>query len=86
MKNKIHQKILLVIALMAAAALLVLGARRSHKIYDPETEEFGIESFVFVPEYKIVVDATFSGTKRTGDKLYTTYDRSEPVGKRACPT
>jgi len=74
------------IALLVVAVLLAIGLVRSHKIYDKSTEEFGIQAFTKISEASLVEDATFSGVVRQGERLYSTYDRALPKGKRACPT
>lgn len=71
---------------LAALALLGMGVLRTHKVYDPTTEEFGIAAFNRVSDRDLVVDATFGGVRRDADRLYSTYDRSLPRGKSACPT
>ncbi len=69
-----------------AILLLVVGALRTHQVYDPDTEEYGIQAFDRISDAELTIDATFSGTKRRDGRLYSTYDRSEPRGKQACPT
>ena len=86
MKDSWLQKTLAIMALIIALFFLLLGNIRSHKVYDESIKEFGILPFHKISERDLVVDATFTGTIRRGDKLFTTYDRSQPVGKRACPT
>jgi len=76
-------------ALTAVALLLMLiGCFVSYKVYDKKDAfaEFGLVTFSRVSDRQLVEDATFTGTMRDGDKLYSTYDRSAPRGKRACPT
>ena len=76
-------------ALLLALLLCTLGALRSHKVYDePDGDfaEFGIVTFNTIGGLELVVDATFTGTMRKDGKFYSTYDRSAPRGKRACPT
>ncbi|HOH28571.1 MAG TPA: hypothetical protein PLC40_02755, partial [Candidatus Hydrogenedentes bacterium] len=75
-----------VILLVMALLLLLAGGMRSYKVYDRSGEEFGLLTFTSVSDLDLVIDATFSGVERKGDRLYTTYDRSEPRSKRACPT
>lgn len=87
MKIKLDcKKVLAVAGLLVALALLVAGSLRTHKVYESDTEEFGILSFYRISEYQMVVDATFHGVAREGGRFYTTYDRSQPRGKSACPT
>ena len=73
-------------ALLAVAALLTIGATRHYKVYDQDTEDFGIKTFHRVSDREVVIDATFSGIARVGTTLYSTYDRTQVRGKRACPT
>jgi len=80
------ERILAGIGLAVAMSLVVIGAVISHKVYDAGTEEFGIVAFTRIGERQLVEDATFSGVLRKGDRLYSTYDRAVPKGKRACPT
>jgi len=72
--------------LVIAFGLLLLGFRTSQKIYEPGEDEFGIQVFHKIPDRDLVIDATFSGVLREDGRLVTTYDRSQGVGKRACPT
>ncbi|MCK5558719.1 MAG: hypothetical protein KAJ01_10085, partial [Candidatus Hydrogenedentes bacterium] len=60
-----------------------------HKVYDAEaeTDEWGgMRTFHKISERELVEDATFTGVVRKGNELQSTYDRSEPKGKRLCPT
>ena len=86
MRRVTKERIAAALVLGVAAVLLLAGAARTHKIYDQSTEEFGLLSFTRISDGDLVVDATFSGVKRQGARLYTTYDRSAPRGKRSCPT
>ena len=81
-KERIAAAVILTVALLFIAA----GLAHSHKVYDAEAEDFGLIGFTRVKDYGLVVDATFSGTVNRDGKLYSTYDRSEPRGKRSCPT
>ncbi|MDQ1257654.1 MAG: hypothetical protein QG656_2260 [Candidatus Hydrogenedentes bacterium] len=69
-----------------AAVLLIAGALVTHKVYEADAGEFGILAFTRVSDRELVIDTTFSGSIRKGERLYTTYDRNGPRGKRACPT
>jgi hypothetical protein len=80
------ERILAGVVLAVAMSLIVIGARISHKVYDAGTEEFGIVAFTRIRDRQLVEDATFSGVLLKGDRLYSTYDRAVPRGKRACPT
>ena len=81
-----HKKTMAAAGLLVALALLLMGSMRTHKVYESDTEEFGLLTFHRISEFQMVVDATFHGVAREGDRLYTTYDRSQPRGKSACPT
>lgn len=87
MKNKpVYLRILTLAGLIVALALLLVGSLRFYRIYETDTEEFGILTFYKIGEPQMVVDATFHGVVRKGEKFYSTYDRSKPRGKTACPT
>lgn len=80
------ERIIAALLLGLAALLLLAGSMRTHKVYNRGGAEFGLLSFTRISDGQMVVDATFSGVERQGDRLYSTYDRSEPRGKRTCPT
>ncbi len=84
--RNIMEKLAAAVLLMAALALIGFGAWRTHKVYDPVTEEFGIVAFQRISDRELVVDSTFGGVRRDKGLLYTTYDRTQPRGKQACPT
>jgi hypothetical protein len=86
MKKPDNRKIIALAALIVALALLLAGSIRTHKVYESDTEEFGLLTFYRINEFQMVVDATFHGVAREGIRLYSTYDRSQPRGKSACPT
>jgi len=72
----------------AAIALIVVGAMRTREVM--EFDEIAAEAEIFIPETisekDLVIDATFSGVVRRNGMLLSTYDRSQPRGKQACPT
>lgn len=86
MRRVVKERIAAAILLSVAALLLIIGGLRTHKIYDSSTEEFGLLSFTRISDADMVIDTTFSGIEKKKDRLYTTYDRSQPRGKRSCPT
>ncbi len=86
MKRTWFEKIAPAIGFLVALGLLGGSFAISHKVYSVEDEEFGFVSFSRINEADLVEDATFTGIIRKGGKLYTTYDRSKPRGKLACPT
>jgi len=86
MKQPLYQKVLAAAALIVAMALLIAGSVRQHKVYEPAAEEFGLVAFQRITDRELVIDTTFGGAIRKGLKLYSTYDRSKPRGKKACPT
>jgi len=71
---------------VAALAFIAAGRAREHRVYDPQGDDFGMAIFTRVSERELTADATFGGVARRDGRLYTTYDRSAPRGKRACPT
>lgn len=77
-----------VIVSIVALAMLAIGGSRKLPVYE---EDVGTDEFAFfeeIPETTLVFDATFSGVKRselTG-RLISTYDRSQPRTRAACPT
>lgn len=85
-KKPDYKKIIAAAGVVVALVLLVLGSIRTHKVYESDTEEFGLLTFYRISEFQMVVDATFHGVAREEDRLYSTYDRSQPRGKSACPT
>jgi len=86
MKPSVYPKALIATALVAALTLLVVGMVRVHKVYDADAEEIGLVAFHRISDRQLIVDATFGGVARRAGKLYSTYDRTQPRGKRACPT
>jgi len=80
------RKILTIAAILLSLFLLVAGSVKSHKVYEPGEDEFGMQLFHKVGDRALVIDATFQGVDRIDGKLVTTYDRSTGGGKRACPT
>ena len=75
--------------LLLAVLFLAVSAVHAHKVYDKEDNGFagfGLATFTPLSERQLVVDATFSGVTRKGGKLYSTYDRLQARGKKACPT
>ena len=69
-----------------ALLCVVAGSRRAVKVYDRDTADFGLAAFRRISDRQLVIDATFSGVLRKGTKLYSTYDRTQPRGKRTCPS
>lgn len=86
MSRTAKERIAAAILLTVAVLFLLVGGMRSYKVYDRNTETFGLLKFTSISDAELVIDATFSGVERKGDRLYSTYDRSEPRGKRSCPT
>lgn len=86
MQRSIFRKALSFGVLLAAVGMLFMGGQKEHKVFDDKEDEFGMPLYRRITEKQLVMDATFSGVVRKKDKLYSTYDRSKPAGKRACPT
>lgn len=85
------RRIIALTGLALAIAFLGVGLAKKHKVLLLDAEElareFGLPP-VFEPisDLQLVIDTTFSGVIRKGDRLQSTYDRSAPPQKRACPT
>ena len=75
-----------VVVLLLAVALLAFGMMKNHKVYDADSDDFGMLTFRKISDSNLIVDTTFSGVTRKDDKLFSTYDRSETRAKRKCPT
>jgi hypothetical protein len=76
-------------AVLVALGMMVGGFFRTYKVYDKKDDafaEFGMATFSRVNDRQLVEDATFTGVTRDGEKLFSTYDRTVPRGKKACPT
>lgn len=74
-------------ALLIAIAFLIVGATRSYKVYEPNTQDFGMDVYASTSEGALIIDATFGGVRREGAKLFSTIDPGAPsAGRRACPT
>lgn len=83
MKRKnLYSRILSAIILLVALLIIFFALRRSHKAYEPGMDEF----FHRVSEINMVRYATFSGLETREGKLIFTFDPSQKVGKRTCPT
>jgi len=87
-KGSVLQKIIASALLLAALVMLGVGAARTHKIFDEKDAfaDFGMVTFARISDRELVEDATFTGVMQKDGKLYSTYDRSAPRGKRMCPT
>lgn len=88
-KNLRVQRIIASALLLGAAGLLIAGLAVKHRVYDQDDEfaQFGMKTFSRVRDTQLSVDATFTGVTRKDDgKLYSTYNRTVPRGKKACPT
>lgn len=83
------QKTIAATLVLAALAMALTGFFRSYKVYDKKDDafaEFGMLTFSRLNDRQLVEDATFTGVARVGEKLFSTYDRTAPRGKKACPT
>jgi hypothetical protein len=76
------------VAAALALAAIAVGIGRTHVVHDKGAAEFGIDDPIRISEKQLNADATFSGVEssRAKGRLLSTYDRSQPPGKRACPT
>jgi hypothetical protein len=78
--------LLVAVAGALALACLAAGVCRRHKVYAKDTGDVGLLRFRMISDAQLIVDATFTGVARRGGKLYSTYDRAGPRGKRMCPS
>ncbi len=79
-------RLLQILLAVIAIGLIAAGSSIEYKVYDNPAQQFGLRSFTEVRAIQLVEDATFSGTIRIGDELFSTYNRAAPKGKMACPT
>jgi hypothetical protein len=86
MKRSVVQKVLAACVLLAALALMLVSSVRVYKVYDADADDWGMRTFHKIGERELVEDATFTGVIRKGAELLSTYDRTKPKVKRACPT
>jgi hypothetical protein len=79
-----------VLVLALSATLLFLGQRTTHDVRLMDAQELaellGVEPFDTISDRQLLIDATFTGVVRRDGWLYSTYDRTAPPMKRACPT
>lgn len=77
-----------IVAAVLGLAAVAAGLQRTHVIFDKGAAEFGIDDPILILEKQLNADATFSGVEssRTNGRMISTYDRSLPPDKRACPT
>lgn len=72
--------------LLIGAALLVAGSRVEREICTKDSMKRRVKKTEAVSEFQLTEDATFSGVERIKGLLYTNYDRSAGMTKKACPT
>lgn len=84
--NATLQKTLAALTMVTAILLMIIGAGRSVKVYERDTDAFGVDAFQRISDRQLIIDATSTGVSREGAKLYSTYDRTQPRGKQACPS
>lgn len=53
---------------------------------DELAEVLEFHPFEEIPDWQLVIDATFTGVIRRNGAIYSNYDRSAPPKKRSCPT
>ncbi len=86
MQRRTVEKLVSGVLLLVACVLLAAGATWKHRVYDADSDDWGLVTFTRLSDKDLVIDATFGGVTRESGKLYSTYDRSQPRTKRACPT
>lgn len=90
-KTELIRKIIAAVGLGLAIAAVGVGAFKTHDVLLQDAEELAEllgtpPVFQPHPDWKLIVDTTFTGIVRKAGKLYFTYDPSKPIGKRKCPT
>ncbi len=74
-------------ALGVALVFLTVGLFRTHQVVKKVKGRRSLHpKMETISEFELTEDATFSGVRRLFGRLYSTYDRSKPRGKRLCPT
>jgi hypothetical protein len=83
------KRLLLGLAILALSIVLLgFGLVREFPVYEEDAGEEDLAFYEPVSEVALTEDATFSGvfvSKKTG-RLISNYDRSQPHGRKACPT
>lgn len=83
------QRLIAGIICVIAGLLLIAGSiSRAYPVYDQDLASDQISMYEEISEVQLVTDSTFSGVRvseKTG-RLITTYNRSQPGGRAACPT
>lgn len=74
--------------IVISIAFMILGLLSSHSVYaDKSLVDAGLlQISQEISEIELVEDATFSGVESYMGELCSTYDRSKPKTKEACPT
>lgn len=68
------------VALMVAASCVGLGVHRFHLVFPKDAPaEASAETAFKVPDSRLVVESTFSGVAREGERLVSTYRGSIPI-------
>ena len=74
-------------AFALALVFLGIGLVRTHQVVKRVKGRRSLRPpMETITEYQLVEDATFAGVRRIRGRLFSTYDRSKPRGKRLCPT
>ena len=74
--------------ILLSVGMIAVALNRSVPVYDEDVAEDDFAIYDDISEIDLTRDATFGGVIRSAStgRLITTYDRSQPVGRRACPT
>ena len=86
MRKVFSRKTYATVAMVVASIFLLAGAARSFKVYNPPDAETTDEGYHVISETQLIIDGTFTGVVRKDGALYSTYDRTNPQAKPACPT
>lgn len=76
--------------IVLALACVGWGLQSSHEVFAQKSQiDSGgvfLTMFQEISEIELTEDSTFSGVESYKGKLLSTYDRSQPKTKQACPT
>jgi hypothetical protein len=90
-KTELIRKIIAAVGLGLAIAFVGVGSFKVHEVLALNAEELAQllgtpTAFEVQPDWKLIIDTTFTGVVLKDGKLRFTYDHSQPIGKRKCPT
>ena len=74
--------------MVVGIVFIALSFRQGFAVYEEDLPESETAFYEVIDERALTEDATFGGVVLSAltDRLITTYDRSKPKGRPACPT